>query len=110
MVIEPKALIWLVGSMDAITVECSRAGIRQECMPDFIRIFWQLDAFDFVLALSVEQAKLDFGRVRREQSEVYAKAGPGRATRVWRALFQTAARHDLRRPEPSARIQASPVM
>jgi hypothetical protein len=43
--------------------------------------------------LSAEQTKLDFGRVRREQSEIYAKAGLGRATRVWRPLSQATARH-----------------
>jgi hypothetical protein len=47
--------------------------------------------------LSAEQTKLDFGRVRREQSEIYAKAGLGRATRVWRPLSQATALHDLGR-------------
>lgn len=79
-------------------------------MPYFICVFWQLNAFDFAFALGVEEAKLDFGRVGGEQSEVYAKASPGRATRIRRALFQTTARHDLRRREPSVRIQASHLL
>ena len=66
-------------------------------MPNFVREFGQLDAFDFSLALSAEQTKLDFGRVRREQSEIYAKAGLGRATRVLRPLSQATALHDLGR-------------
>ena len=64
MVIEPKALIWLVGSMHAITVKCSGPRVRQQRVPNFICIFRQLDAFDFALALSVKEAQLDFGRVR----------------------------------------------
>src|SRR5205823_3380383 len=55
-------------------------------VPDFVRVFRQLDARDLLLAVLVEQADLDFGRVRREEREVHAFAVPRRATRVGRPL------------------------
>ena len=50
-------------------------------MPDFVGIFGQIEALDFVLAGLVEDAELDLGGVRREQREIDAEAVPCRAER-----------------------------
>src|SRR5262249_37860313 len=87
-----------------------RPGIRQQHMPDFVGVFWQLNAFDLALALSIEKTQLDLGRMSGEQREVDPKASPGRATGIRRTLFEAAAEHDLGPRQPSVRIQVSPVV
>ncbi len=72
----------LVGAMDAVTVDRARSRIRQIAVPDLVGVLRQHDALDLALAGGVEQAELDFCRMRREQGEIDAQAIPRGAERM----------------------------
>src|SRR5690606_6071174 len=68
--IEAMTLLGLVGPVNAIAVDRARAEPFDVAMPDLVGIFGQLDALELPLAVAVEQAQLDLGRMRREQREI----------------------------------------
>ena len=73
----------LVRAVDAIAVELVRPGVRQEAVPDHVGLLGQRDPTRFFRRVGrVEQAQFDLGRVRGEEREVDADAGPGRAERI----------------------------
>src|SRR3954454_19329517 len=72
-----------------VAIELARPAVGQVPMPDFIREFRKLDAFELLTAALVEQTELDLGGVRREQREVHAEAVPRRAERERKPLAHT---------------------
>jgi len=54
----------------AIGIDRARPCIRQEAVPDLVRVFGQFDPFDLTLAAMVEQAEFDLAGVAREQCEI----------------------------------------
>jgi hypothetical protein len=54
-------------------------------MPDIVGPLWQRDALEFAAALMIEQAQFDLFGMCREQREVGAATGPGRAQRMRRS-------------------------
>ena len=76
--VEAMALGGTIRAVDAIAVDLARAGIGQIAVPHLVRVFRQLDAFDFLLALQIEQTEFHLGGVRREQGEVDTQAIPRR--------------------------------
>src|SRR6185503_672748 len=69
----------VVGAVDTVAVALAGVDARQVAVPDVGR---PLDDRDLLLvALAVEQAERDLGRVLGEQREVRAVAVPGRAER-----------------------------
>ena len=79
--IEAMPGIRFVGTVDPIAVDHSRMGVGQIAVPDLIGVFGQFDAFQFLLALAVEQAQLDLGGMRGKQRKVDAQPVPGCAQR-----------------------------
>ena len=73
----------LVGAVNPVTVELVRPDVGEEAVPDHVGLFGQRDARRFFRRVGrVEQAQFDFGRVRGEEREVDADAGPRRAERI----------------------------
>src|ERR1700733_11157002 len=65
--IETMSLFGLVGTMDAIAVDLARTNISNPPMKEFVGVFRQFDALEFLFAFGVEQAEFNFCRIRREQ-------------------------------------------
>ena len=78
--------IRLVGPVNAIAVDGAGPRGRDVAVPDFVGVFGQVDALDFLLAGIIEEAELDLGGVRREQREIDAEAVPCRPERKRPAL------------------------
>src|SRR3569833_1194503 len=79
--IEAVAGVRLVGTVNAVAIDCARPHVGQITVPDLVGIFGQLDPFDLGLAGIVEQAKLDLGRIRGKQRKIDTKPVPGSAKR-----------------------------
>ena len=73
------AHVRLVWPVDTVSVDHARAAGRQVTMPDFISVFRKLDAFEFGLAVLIEQAQFHFRGMGGEKREVDAETIPGRA-------------------------------
>ena len=74
----------LVGAVHAVAVDRAGPRVGQIAVPDLVGVFGQLDALELALAVVVEQAELDLGRVGREQREIDAEPVPGGAERKGR--------------------------
>jgi hypothetical protein len=80
--VETESLLRLVRPMHAIAIELSGRDIVQIAMPDIFAALGQRDAFQFALALVIEQAKLHLRRIGGKQREVGAPPIPCCAKRM----------------------------
>ncbi len=79
--VEPVTLLGIIRPVHAIAVELARRHVGEVSVPDILGPFGQRHAVDLAAALTVEKAKLDLLRVRREQCEVCSAAIPCRPER-----------------------------
>ncbi len=57
-------------TVHAETIQCPRLQTRHVAMPDFMGVFWQVHAADFMLAAGVIKAKLNALCMRREKGKI----------------------------------------
>jgi hypothetical protein len=79
--------------MNAVPVYRAGTGIREVAVPDLVGVFRQLDAFELLLSIRVEQTQLDLGSIGGEEREVHAQAVPVGAQRERLSFAQPAFRH-----------------
>ena len=84
--VETMPGIGLVGTMHAQPVYRARVHIFDVAVPDLIGVFRQLQPFELLLALGVEQADFHLGGIGRKQGEIRSLAVPDRAMRVGASL------------------------
>src|ERR1700751_1938886 len=96
--IKPVASVRFIRSVNPIPIHRFRPNIGNVAMPDLIGVFWQLDSCEFSFATSVEQAKLDFGGIRREEREIDALTVPTRTARKRQPFFNRRLIHRILTP------------
>src|ERR1700743_3592419 len=82
------ARVGFIRTVNAVAISGAGTGCGQVAMPDFVGVFGELDPLEFGFPGVVEQAKLDLGRMSREQREVDAEAAPVCAQRKRLALSE----------------------
>src|SRR5271155_734909 len=80
--IETMSGFGLVGTVDAVSVNCVGADFLKISVPDLIGIFRKFDAIELAVAGLVEDTDFDFGGVGGEDREISALAVPGPATGI----------------------------
>src|SRR5215218_5680341 len=85
--IKAVSSVRLVGAVDPVTIHGSGTRRGEIAVPNFVGIFRKFYPFEFRFACIIEQAKFDFGGIRREQSEVHSKPIP-RGSKGKRSSFR----------------------
>jgi hypothetical protein len=82
VVVETVAALGVIGPVHAVAVQLAGPQVRQVAVPDLIGVLRQRQAGDLAAPGGVEQTKLDFLGVQREQGEIDAAPVPVRAERI----------------------------
>ena len=80
--------IRLIGAVDAIAVDGARAGGRHVAMPDFIGVFWKVNARDLPASRGIEHTKLKTLGISRKHSEICTQTIPGSPERIRAAAIK----------------------
>ena len=83
--IEAMALRWIVGPVDAVSINETGARFRQIAVPDLIGLFFYSDAVEFATTRLIKQTKFNRFGVFGEKSEVNAFAVPSGSEGIWLA-------------------------
>jgi hypothetical protein len=89
--VEAVARIRRVRPVHAVGVDRARAEVAEVTVPDLVGVLEELDPLELPLALVVEEAELDAGRVGGKEREVHPEPVPGGAKGVWAAFGQPGA-------------------
>ena len=101
VMVEAMAVLRLVGTIRAITVDQAGARIGQIAVPDLVGAFRHLEALDLAPGRRIEQAELELRGVGGEDGEIGAEPVPGGAQRIGRAGQQSI--RPAHHAQPSAR-------
>src|SRR5206468_4275992 len=74
--VEAVAAFGCIGAVDAIAIELPGRDVVEIAVPDILAALGQFDPLELAAALAVEQAKLDFFRIGREQRKVGTPSVP----------------------------------
>src|SRR5271155_4991400 len=82
VVIKSVPLLRSVGAKHAVPVQLAGTHLGQVAVPDHVCLLGKRNAEDFTFASNVEQAKFNFLRVLRVESEVHALTVPRGSQRI----------------------------
>src|SRR5215212_4987784 len=74
--VEAMTMLGFIWAVNSVAVELTGRDVIQITVPDILVALGQLDALEFAPSLVIEQAKLDFSGIGREQGKVGAPAVP----------------------------------